>query len=108
MVEELIAYLPDVIKVILPLIIGIVAIILYTQVRKMGFIFVGIAFFLLSIPNIILIALGGPFLVERLMNQGLTVSEIALYQFYIFLMSAAFGIAFTIMVIVGLYLLRKD
>jgi len=107
MVEELIGYLPNIIKVILPLVIGIVAIVLYTRARKTGFMFVGIAFFLLSIPNIILIALGGPYLVERLMNQGLTIPQIGLYQFYLFLMSTVVGIVFAIMVIIGLYMLSK-
>jgi hypothetical protein len=87
--------------------IGLVALVLYRKNRKLGMALISIGFFLGAVPSIVKLALGGPYLSLRLIEQGYTAVEIGVFFFYLFLLNSAFQIVFAIIVMAGLIKLSK-
>jgi len=98
----MIELIPDIVQILFPLAIGLVAFFLYTKNRKFGLALIWVAFFLSAVPSIVNLALGGPYLALRLMEQGYTPVEMAEFYFFLFLLRSAIQIAFAVLVIVGL------
>jgi hypothetical protein len=78
----MIEFTPYIFQISLSLGVGLVAIFLYTKSRKLGLALISIAFFLSAVPSIVHLALGGPYPVPRLLEQGYTAAEIGVFYFY--------------------------
>lgn len=104
----LIDYIPFLIPMVLFALIGAFSLFWYTRTRKTGFVWIGIGFIVQIFPNLISLALGGPFLALRLYERGLNVSEIGRFLFLLYLVETAISIAFIVLVLVGLASLAKE
>lgn len=99
----MIEFVPYIFQISLWLAVGLVEFVLCRKSGKLGFALVGIAFFLLAVPSIVNLALGGSYLPIRLMEQGYTSYEIGVFtNVYLNLLSNAFRIVFAIIVVAGL------
>jgi hypothetical protein len=102
-------YIPAILPIVVNVVIGLVVFLLYQQRRKSGLELLSIAFFLNSIPDVVHLALGGPYFALRLMEQGFTVAEVGMISGYLFLVRAAFKVLFVVLVLVCVFkLARKD
>ena len=104
----MIEFVPDIVQILFPLAIGLVAIFLYTKSRKLGLALIGVAFFVSIVPSAVNLALGGPYLPLRLRDQGYTMHEIGAFYYYLFLLRGTFYIVFSILVIAGLIKLSAE
>lgn len=68
----------------------------------------GVGFLVEIIPSLIRLALGGPYITDRLREQGLTASEIGQFLFLLYLVEAAVFLAFAVLVLVGLASLARE
>lgn len=65
------------------------------------------AFFISAVPALVNLALGGPYFIPRLAEQGYTATEIGTVTFYLFAMSIIFETASAIIFLVGLFRLTR-
>jgi len=103
----MIEFIPYIFQISLSLAIGLVAIFLYTESKRTGLALFSVAFFLSAVPSIVHLALGGPYLVLRLSEQGYTPVDIGMFQIYLYLFSVMFNVIFALFVIAGLVKLSK-
>jgi hypothetical protein len=102
-------YISTILPIVVNWTIGLVVFLLYQQTRKSALELLSIAFFLNSIPDVVHLALGGPYFALRLMEQGFTVAEVGMVSWYLFLVRVAFKVLFVVLVLVGVFkLARKD
>ena len=101
-------YLPYLPLLIFGVVGGIVSIYFYAEIKKAGFLLLGIGFILLAVPNLLYVALGGGNLPSILLGRGLTVAEIGLYLGILGLVNFGFQIVFIVLVLAGLFLLRRE
>jgi hypothetical protein len=104
----MIEYIPDIIQILFPLAIGMITIFLYRKSQKSGLMLVSVGFFAGMVPSIVKLALGGPYWVLRLMDQGYTVYQVGLFHLFLWILGAAFQAVFAILVIAGLAKLSKQ
>ena len=104
----MIEFIPYVFAITLSLTIGLVSISLYRKSGKSGLALISFGFFLNAIPSAVNLAMGGPYLALRLMDQGYTTDEIGAIYSYLYLFGGAIQIVFAIVVIVGLVKLAKQ
>ncbi|MCW4019971.1 MAG: hypothetical protein NWF14_01900 [Candidatus Bathyarchaeota archaeon] len=76
--------------------------------RKSGLALIGVAFFINAVPSVVNMALGGPYLTLRLIEQGYTIAEIGMLNFQLFLVNSAFEIIFAIIAMAGLVKLSRQ
>ena len=93
--------LTDLIGLSFSLVVGLVSLIFYLQKRKSGMLVIAIAFFLLALSRILF---GAP-MVQYFFNSGLGPNA---YAWYVFLVGFPFQITFTILMVIGLFLLHKE
>lgn len=102
-------YAPTILPIAVNVVIGLTVFLLYQQRRKSGLELLSIAFFLNAIPDVVHLALGGPYFALRLMEQGFTEAEVGMVGMYLFLVRGAFKVLFVALVLVGIFkLARKD
>jgi hypothetical protein len=100
-------FMPFLFPIVLYIVIGIVAFILYQDTRRSGLVMIAVAFFLISVPSVVNLALGGPYMALRLHEQGLTISEIGVFNLYLFIFASAFHTTFAVLLLIGLFKLSK-
>ncbi len=93
--------LQDLIGLAFPLAVGLVSLVFYFQKRKSGMLVIAIAFFLLTLNRILF----GATMVQYFFNSGLGSSA---YGVYILVVGFPFQFAFTILMVVGLFLLYRE
>ena len=103
----LLEFLPDILHVLIPGLVGLVAAFKYKQKKELGLALMNAAFFISTLPAIVNLALGGPYLAPRLTEQGYTVVEIGMINLYLFAMSIAFETVSAILFVVGLFRLTR-
>jgi hypothetical protein len=91
----------DLIGVAFPLAIGLVSLIFYLQKKKSGMLVIAIAFFLLALSRILF----GATMVQYFLNSGLGSYA---YGVYILVVGFPFQFAFTILMVIGLFMLYRD
>lgn len=102
---ELLSYL---IPTLVYILIGVFSLYLYFRVRKGGFFIVGISFLVATVPSLVRLALGGPYLVTMLLDKGLSVREISEFLSILGLIEMGIIVVFAVLVLVGLVFLAKD
>jgi hypothetical protein len=100
-------FIPLLFPIVLDVVIGIVTLILYQEIKRSGLAMIAVAFFLISVPSIVNLALGGPYMALRLRDQGLTAAEIGILNFYLFLVASAFQVVFAVLFLMGLFKLSR-
>jgi hypothetical protein len=100
-------FIPLLFPIVLDVVIGIVTLILYQEIKRSGLAMIAVAFFLISVPDIVNLALGGPYMALRLRDQGLTAAEIGILNFYLFLVASAFHVVFAVLFLMGLFKLSR-
>ena len=103
----MIEFVPHIIQILIPLAVGLVAAFLFRQKKELGLALMSAAFFVSAVPAVVDLALGGPFLVQRLHEQGYTAVEIAMFHLYLFVGNVAFEIVSAALFVVGLFKLSK-
>ncbi|HKZ93166.1 MAG TPA: hypothetical protein VJ249_01115 [Candidatus Bathyarchaeia archaeon] len=103
----MIEFVPDVVAILFPVLVGLVTAFLFKRNRKSGFALISAAFIISAIPAIVTLALGGPYFIVRLRTQGYTLEQIGVVSAYLFIVRSAFQAAFVILVILGLIKLSK-
>lgn len=103
----MIEFIPYIIQILIPIAVGLVAASLFRQKRNLGLALMSAAFFVSAVPAVVDLALGGPFLAQRLHEQGYTAIEIAMFNLYLFILSVAFETVSAALFIVGLFKLSK-
>jgi len=103
----MIEFVPYIVQILIPLAVGLVAAFLFRQKKALGLALMSVAFFVSAIPAIVSLALGGPFLTQRLHEQGYTAVEIGMFTLYLFAGSVAFEIVSAVLFVVGLFKLTK-
>jgi hypothetical protein len=93
--------LQDLIGLAFPLAVGLVSVIFYLQKKKSGMLVIAVAFFLLVLNRLLL----GATMVQYFFNSGLGSNA---YAWYVFLVGFPFQFAFTILMVIGLFLLYKE
>jgi len=93
--------LQDLIGLVFPLAIGLVSLVFYLQKRKSGMLVIAVAFFLLALSRILF----GATMVQYFFNSGLGSYA---YGVYILVVGFPFQFAFTILMVIGLFLLYKE
>jgi hypothetical protein len=104
--------LQDLIGLAFPLAVGLVALIFYLQKKKSGMLVIAIAFFLEALRRILF----GATMTQYFLNRGLdgtnepliNISGSYAYGLYILLVGFPFQIAFTILMVIGLFQLYKE
>ena len=91
----------DLIGLAFPLAIGLVSLIFYLQKKKSGMLVIAIAFFLGALQRILF----GATMVHYFMNSGLSTSA---YGWYVLVFGLGSQIVFTILMIIGLFMLYKE
>jgi hypothetical protein len=81
---------------------------LYHRVRRTGFLVIGISFLIGMIPNLVNLALGGPYLVETLLSRGWDVREISTLLSTLSVLQMSITVVSTILILVGLVLLARN
>jgi hypothetical protein len=104
----LLAYLPEIVPFSIYVLIGVVSLYSYFKLKKTGFVLIGIGFLVNAAAPLIRLALGGPDVVLRLYQEGVSLIEIGRFLIYLALMDLSFLTALAVLVIVGLVLLSKD
>ena len=91
----------DLLGLAFPLVVVLASLILYTRIRKSGMLIIAIAFILEACEQI---------LFGATVNQYYAESGLGLYTLglYIFIGNILFQIAFTILMVIGLYMLYKE
>jgi hypothetical protein len=110
MVLEFLPYvLPYVYPFLIYALVGIVSLYMYNKLKKTGFLLIGIGFLVNAVAPLVRLALGGPYIVSRLAERGLTVTEISLFLFYyVTLVDWSLLTVLAVLVLVGLFLLMKE
>jgi hypothetical protein len=93
--------LQDLIGLAFPLAVGLVSLIFYLQKRKSGMLIIAIAFFLECLRHVLF----GATMLQYFFNSG---QGTYAYGLYILVVGFPFQIAFTILVVVGLFMLYKE
>ncbi len=93
--------LQDLIGLAFPLTVGLGSLIFYFQKRKSGMLVIAIAFFLLTLSRVLF----GATMVQYFFDSGLGSNA---YAWYVFLVGFPFQIAFTMLMVIGLFLLHKE
>lgn len=104
----MIEFIPYVVEILFPLVVGGLAFFLYRNSRKAGLTLVAVGFFLSVVPAIVRLALGGPYWALLLRDQGYTVYQVGMLQLYLWILGAAFQTVFSILVVAGLVKLSKQ
>jgi hypothetical protein len=93
--------LQDLIGLAFPLAVGLVSLIFYLQKRKTGMLVIAIAFFIEAVRHILF----GATMLQYFANSGLGTYA---YGWYILLAGFPLEIAFTILMVLGLFTLYKE
>jgi len=104
----LIEFLPFLIPISVSALVGIVSLFLYLDTKKTGFLMIGIGFMISALPNLVRLALGGPYLAVRLRERGLTTFEIGQFLFVLELINMSMVIVSALLVLVGLVLFMRN
>ena len=104
----MIEFIPYILQISLSLAVGLVSVFLYSRNKRFGLALLSVGFFLNAVPSVVNLALGGPYLTLRLMDQGYTSAEIGVVYSYLFLFSGAIEIIFAVLVIAGIVELAKQ
>lgn len=103
----MIEYLPDVLQVSFPLAVGVITVFLYRTSQKSGLALISVGFLASAVPGIVKLALGGPYWLVRLRDQGYTAYQVGLLNFQFWILGAALQAVFAILVIAGLVKLSR-
>jgi len=104
----MIEFIPNIVEIVFPLAVGMSAFSIYQKSQKTGLMLVSVAFFLSAVPSIVKLALGGPYMILWLHDQGYTVYQLGMIQLFLWIFGAAFQAVFAILVIAGLVKLSKQ
>lgn len=103
----MIEFIPYIIEIVIPLAVGGFALFLDRTRQKPGLRWVAVGFLLSAIPAGVKLALGGPYWVYWLMNQGFTTYQVGMFQWYLWIFGTAVQTAFAILVAAGLIQLSR-
>ena len=104
----MIEFLPFLIPTSLSALVAIASLFLYFKTRKTGFALIGIGFLLITIPTLVTLALGGPYIPVKLYEKGFSVAEIGEFIFLLGLLDMSLTIVFALLVLIGLVLFMRD
>ena len=104
----MIEFLPYLLPTILSALVGVFSLYLHYRVRRAGFLVIGISFLVGTIPNIVNLAFGGPYLVPTLLGRGWDVREIGTFLSILSLTQMSITVVSAILVLVGLVLLSRN
>ena len=93
--------LQDLIGLTFPLAVGLVSLIFYLQKKKSGMLVIAIAFFLGALQRILF----GATMLQYFFSSGLGTYA---YSLYAAIFGWSFQIAFTILMVIGLFMLYKE
>jgi putative Mn2+ efflux pump MntP len=93
--------LQDLIGLAFPLAVGLVSLIFYLQKKKSGMLVIAIAFFLSALMRILF----GATMLQYFFSSGLGTYA---YGLYVTIFGLGFQIAFTILMVIGLYMLYRE
>ncbi len=74
----------------------------------MGLLLVAVAFFLIAVPSIIRLALGGPYIMFRFMEMGWTMYKAGEFMFFLSLFGDILRVIFAILVVAGLVKITSE
>jgi hypothetical protein len=93
--------LQDLIGLAFPLAVGLVSLIFYLQKRKSGMLVIAIAFFLEALRRVLF----GATMLQYFFNSGLGTYA---YGLYTTIFGLSFSVVFTILMVIGLFMLYKE
>lgn len=104
----MIEFLPYLLPTILYALVGIFSLYLYQRVRRAGFLLIGISFLIGTIPNLVNLAFGGPYLAPTLVSRGWDVRQISTLLSVLSILQMSIAVVSTILVLVGLVQLSRN
>ena len=100
-------FFPYISHILIFLFIGIISLILYIVEKKFGLLFCCIGFFLMVLPDVASLALGGPYFAIRLIEQGYSAAQVGLFSIYLQTFTFIVEVISIVFIIVGLIKLAK-